>query len=260
MTNGLGITAIILGAVGLVFAFIPFVGVFGGFLGFVGLVLGIIGLFLKNKSKGTAIAGTIVSGLALIISIVMGLVYTAAFVSAVDGATSVDDPVVQEPAAEGEAPAAEEEPAGGAALGTRENPAPFGSTVVIDTFEGSVWEVTTAAPNLNGTADVEAANQFNADPAPGNQYAILPVAVKYVGEESGRPFDLSFTYVSPAGQSYDGSFVSMDGQLSDVSELYADATGSGTVIIEIPAEGAEQGVWGVEYIFGDEPIFFGVPK
>ncbi len=100
-TNGLGITAIVLGGVGFVLAFIPFVGVVGGFLAFVGLVLGVIGLFMKNKGKGTAIAGTVVSGLALIISIVMGLVYTAAFVSAVDDAVSVDDPVVQEPAADG---------------------------------------------------------------------------------------------------------------------------------------------------------------
>lgn len=260
-TNALGIIAIVLGGIGFVLAFIPFVGVVGGFLAFVGLVLGVIGLFMKNKGKGTAIAGTAVSGLALILSIVMGLVYTAAFVSAVDDAVSVDDPVVQEPAADGgEAPVAEEEPAADSTLGTRENPAPFGSTVVIDTFEGSVWEVTAAAPNLNATADVKAANQFNPDPAPGNQYAILPVTVTYVGEESGRPFDLSFTYVSPAGQSYEGAFVAMDGQLSDVAELYKDASGTGNVIIEIPAEGAEQGTWGVEYIFGDEPIFFGAPK
>ncbi|WP_157008885.1 DUF4190 domain-containing protein [Agromyces laixinhei] len=255
-TNGLGIAAIALGGVGLLLAFIPIIGAFGGFLGFVGLVLGVIGLFLKNKSKLLAIIGTSLSGLALILSIVMGFVYAAAFVAAVDEATGVDAPaVVEEGDDVAEAPA--EGASAGDELGARDNPAPFGSTVAIDTFEGPVWEVTAAAPTLDATADVKAANQFNADPAPGNVYAILPVTVTYLGDDSGRPFELQFTYVSPAGQSYEGAFVVMDGQLSDVAELYKDASGTGNVIIEIPAEGAAGGVWGVEYIFADDPIFFG---
>lgn len=253
-TNGLGIASIVVGGIGLLLAFIPLVGMFGGFLGFVGLVLGIIGLFLKNRVKLTAIIGSAVSALALILSIVMGIVYAAAFVAAVDESLTLDAPtVIEEGDEQAEAPADDDEPASG----TRDNPTAFGSTVVINTFEGPVWEVTAAAPNLDATADIKAANQFNPDPAPGNVYAILPVSVTYVGEDSGRPFDLQFTYVSPAGQSYDGAFVTMDGQLSDVAELYAGASGSGNVIIEIPAEGAAEGVWGVEYILGDDTVFFG---
>jgi hypothetical protein len=47
----------------------------------------------------------------------------------------------------------------------------------------------------------------------------------------------------------------MDGQLSDVSEVFAQGDADESVIIEIPTEGAERGVWGAEYIFGD-PVFF----
>ncbi|WP_159599462.1 DUF4190 domain-containing protein [Agromyces humi] len=253
-TNGLGIASIILGGVGLLLAFIPFVGLFGGFLAFVGLVLGIIGILQKNKSRVTAIIGTSLSGLALLLSILMAITYAAVLVNAVDEA-GIDAPAVVEEGDDAAQPA-DETPAE-PELGTRENPAPFGSTVVVDTLDGPVWEVTAGAPNLDITADVKAANQFNDDPAPGNAYASLPVTIKYVGEESGAPFDLSFTYVSPAGQSYDGSYVVMDGQLSDISELYTDASGTGTVIIEIPVEGAAAGVWGVEYILAGEPIFFG---
>jgi hypothetical protein len=66
--NGLGIAALVLGLVAFVLAFIPLLNLFGAFLAFVGLVLGVVALFLKGAKKGAAIAGSIVSGVALIIS------------------------------------------------------------------------------------------------------------------------------------------------------------------------------------------------
>ncbi len=86
---------------------------------------------------------------------------------------------------------------------------------------------------------------------------MIPVTVTYVGDDSGSPFELEFTFVTADGQGFDGALVDMEGQLSSVSELYPNGTGTGTVIIEIPPAGA-QGVWGgVQYLFGDSPIFFG---
>jgi hypothetical protein len=82
-TNGPGIAALIVGGVSLVGAFVPFLNYATGFIAFVGLVLGIIALFLKGKSKGVAIAGTIVSFVALVLSIVLAIVYTAAFAASV---------------------------------------------------------------------------------------------------------------------------------------------------------------------------------
>lgn len=87
-SNGLGIAALILGIVALVFAFIPIANYFGMFVAVVGLVLGIVGLVLKNRSKGTALTGTILSGVALVLAIIMAVVYAAAFSAAVK---AVDD-------------------------------------------------------------------------------------------------------------------------------------------------------------------------
>lgn len=81
--NGLGLAALIVGGVAFIGAFIPFVNFATGLLAFVGLVLGIIALFLKNKSKGLAIAGTAVSLVAMILSIVLAITYTAGFAGVV---------------------------------------------------------------------------------------------------------------------------------------------------------------------------------
>lgn len=81
--NGLGLAALIIGGVAFLGAFIPFVNFVTGFVAFVGLVLGIIALFLKNKKKGLAIAGTAVSLIAMILSIVLAITYTAGLAGAV---------------------------------------------------------------------------------------------------------------------------------------------------------------------------------
>lgn len=82
-TNGLGVAALVLGLVALVFAWIPIANYFGMFIGLVGLVLGIVGLLIKNRSKGLTIAGAAISALALILAIIMAVVYATAFAAAV---------------------------------------------------------------------------------------------------------------------------------------------------------------------------------
>ncbi|MCU1569685.1 MAG: hypothetical protein JWR33_426 [Naasia sp.] len=250
--NGLAIAALALGIIGLVLAFLPVVGVFGGFLAFVGLVLGAIALFLKGRAKGMAIVAVVVSAIALIASIVIAFAYTAALVASVDDSLS-NTPSVIASASPGASAAPADENASD--LGTRANPAPLGTTVSIEGGDGIDWEVTPTSSALDVTDQVKAANQFNEDPQPGNQYASLSVDVKYVGPNSGRPFELDFNFVSAAGRSFSGAFVSMDGQLSDVEELFTGGEASGTVIVEVPAEEVEKGTWTVSYIFGD-PVFF----
>ncbi|MGK9147721.1 MmpS family protein [Plantibacter flavus] len=81
--NGLGLAALIIGVVAFVGAFIPFVNFVSGFLAFVGLVLGVIAIFLKGRSKGLAIAGAAISFVAMILSIILAITYTAGFAGAV---------------------------------------------------------------------------------------------------------------------------------------------------------------------------------
>jgi hypothetical protein len=80
--NGLGIASIVIGALALVFAFVPIANLVSGFFAMIGLVLGIVGLFIKSWGKGPAIAGTIVSGIALVLSVVLAVVYTSLFATA----------------------------------------------------------------------------------------------------------------------------------------------------------------------------------
>ncbi|WP_041465324.1 hypothetical protein [Clavibacter nebraskensis] len=75
-SNGVGLAALIVGVVSLVGAVIPLVDYASGFLAVVGIVLGIIGLILKDRPKGMALGGLILSTIALILSIVLAIVYT----------------------------------------------------------------------------------------------------------------------------------------------------------------------------------------
>ncbi|WP_348788416.1 MmpS family transport accessory protein [Leifsonia sp. NPDC080035] len=94
--NGLGIAALILGILALIGAFIPFLNYGAWFLGLIGLVLGIVGLVQKNKAKGLALTGTILSGVAIILSIVLSIAYTAMFAAAVD--SSIKESIKQDEA------------------------------------------------------------------------------------------------------------------------------------------------------------------
>jgi hypothetical protein len=72
----------ILGIVTMAGFAIPFLNYAGIGTGVVGVVLGIIGLVIKFRPRKAAVAGVILSGLGLILSIVLAVVYTAAFAGA----------------------------------------------------------------------------------------------------------------------------------------------------------------------------------
>jgi hypothetical protein len=84
--NGVGLAALIVGVLSLIGAVIPLLNYVSGFLAAVGIVLGIIGLILRDRPKGMALGGLIVSVIALILSIVLAIVYTAGIVTAITGA------------------------------------------------------------------------------------------------------------------------------------------------------------------------------
>ena len=66
-SSGLGITAMVLGIVGLCFSCL----IIGGIVGIVGMVFSIIALFEKGKNKGFAITGIICNSLAVLIMMVV---------------------------------------------------------------------------------------------------------------------------------------------------------------------------------------------
>ncbi|WP_307858273.1 TM2 domain-containing protein [Cellulomonas fulva] len=165
-----------------------------------------------------------------------------------------DEPAADEPASEqpvDEAPAAEE--------GTRENPYPIGTPVTVTGWDDSTWEITIGKPDLDGTDEVAAANQFN-DPAPkGMVYAVVPVTATRVSGEAEAPWiGVSVEYVSAAGTTHtqsDTMSVAPDPSFNDINELYEGASGTGNVVIAIPEDDAGKGAWAVSATFGDDPVF-----
>lgn len=81
--NPWGVTAFVLGLIGLIFGLIPVVGMVTFGLGPLALIFGIIGLVSKNRTRGLAIAGVVTGAIGLIIAII--------FTQAVYSAFSSDD-------------------------------------------------------------------------------------------------------------------------------------------------------------------------
>jgi len=157
------------------------------------------------------------------------------------------------------APPEEDDSSPSADLGSRENPLPIGTTVILDDEMGGVWEITLLPPTLEANESVLDENMFNEAPPEGLQYALLPVSAKYLGDDTGTPaWDLEFTFVSKAGtthKEFDVSVVGPD-ELSNVNELYKDGVGEGNIVIAIPTLDAELGTWRVSTSWADNPAFF----
>ena len=87
-TSGLGVTALVLGIVGIVGSWIPIINNVSAFIAFLGVIFGIIGIISISKSKGTkggkgiAIAGTIVSVVAIVVVLATQSMYGKALDSA----------------------------------------------------------------------------------------------------------------------------------------------------------------------------------
>ncbi|MFI8965114.1 DUF4190 domain-containing protein [Streptomyces sp. NPDC053493] len=80
--NGLGVTALVLGIVGLVFAIIPIFFWLGAILGVLALIFGIIGASRASKglatNKGMAITGTVLGGLSVVVAVIWVIVLATA--------------------------------------------------------------------------------------------------------------------------------------------------------------------------------------
>jgi hypothetical protein len=90
--NGLGVASLVVGIVAAVFSIIPLVGMVAFFLGPVAIILGLIAFFLKNRKKGTAIAGVILGVISLIVAGMMTAAVSAG-VKAVDESINAEHTV-----------------------------------------------------------------------------------------------------------------------------------------------------------------------
>lgn len=219
--NVVGTVALITAIVGFIFACIPSLSVIGWVLLPVAFILSIVGLALSGKTKGTSIAGLIIS----IVGTITGfVVFFAGLGSAFDDAFGGSDVEISSPEDGGSAdPDA----------GSRNNPVQLGTTI-----SSRDWDITIISFDRDMTKEVLAANQFNDEPAEGKAYAIVEAEATYKGEDTGLAWvDVSFAYITESGNTItvgDSMAVAPDPRFNDIGELYEGASGRGNVVLEVP--------------------------
>lgn len=224
--NGLGLSALIVGAVALIFGIIPFLSFIAWLPALVAIGLGIAGLIVKNRKRLFAWLGLALGVLAIIVGI-------AVSVAAVAGAAqSVNDAIGSStvaPAPEATTPAEGTAPDASAATGSRENPAALGSPITTED-----WTVVVNSYNANGN-DIVAAGQFN-DPAPaGSHYEVVNYTVTYSGAESAYAAEVTVDVVTSGGNvvnSFD-NIVLLDDSIG-IDELFAGASATGSAAFVVP--------------------------
>ncbi|GAA3285150.1 DUF4190 domain-containing protein [Nesterenkonia halobia] len=245
--KGLGITAMVLGIIAVVIAFIPVLGVGGFILGLVAVVLGIVAV-IKRKGRGQGIAGIITGVLSLIIAgIVTAL--TGLFVSAVDeeiqNSENELDSSVEETEGASEETAAEDDASsesagsggsdGSGDAGSRENPLALGETA-----SAGDWEITINDVIFDADEQIAAENQFNEEAPEGSSYALIDTTVTYTGDESESiVMGVSVDYVADSGEtlSWTDSMATAPNELDISQELYNGGSAQGNVVIAVPDEG-----------------------
>ncbi|WP_395652578.1 DUF4190 domain-containing protein [Brevundimonas sp.] len=243
--SALTLWALIVAIVAIVSAIIPGLSFIAWVPALVATILGIVGLATKRPGRGKAITAIILGPIALLVAIIVSIGTIAAGIS--DALPSTDS------TSAGDAPADAEPDA--AAVGTRANPAPAGSTVIVSDNSGEIYEIAFGAATLDANSIIAAENMFNQPADAGSQYILVPITFTYVGEETGTPWiDLQFAFVSAAGTTHDGtSSIAVAPQpITDINELYPDASASGNLVLMVPTADIEKGLLTVSPLFGDK--------
>jgi hypothetical protein len=237
--QGLALTALILGGVAFFIGWVP---ILGFLLGAAAIILGLVALG-KRQPKYFAVPGLSLGAVAALTSLIVTFVLVVVPRPATLD-SSLPQPLVPVPSAAAPQQSAD---------GTRENPLPVGSTVVLDE-----WDITVGAPTFGATAAVTGENMFNSEPEAGNEYALFPITATYKGADSKTlMLQVDFSFVTAEGAAWDAPLILIvPGELDRSQELYTGATVSGNVGIEIPAGSGPTGLMRVQAgLFGGTEVF-----
>lgn len=150
-------------------------------------------------------------------------------------------------------------PVAAPALGTRNNPYPAG-----ENFQTDNWDIIVGASELDVLEDILDENMFNDPPAEGNIFVLAPVAVEYIGDESGVPWiDLTFRFYGSSGNTYDAECGVVPDDIIDIGEMFPGASATGNICAEVPEDQVVGGAWIVEDTFSfidDTRVFVAVSK
>lgn len=245
--NTLGLVAAILGVVGFIFACIPGALIVGWILLPIAFILGLVAVFQKGKKKGMAVTAIILAVVGTIVGI---FVFLGSLASAVSDAISDGGVSVETPSGDGSDESQE------SVTGTRENPVPIGSAI-----SSNQWTVVVNSVTLDATSEVMAENQFNDEPAAGNQYALVNYTITYTGDDpQGAVPWANVSFVTSQGNVIDStsSFAVIPNQIDLLPTLFSGASVTGNVGLEIPTEGAADGVLAVQTTLGGDKVFVAV--
>lgn len=227
-----GLIALIVSAVGFIFACIPGALIVGWVLLPIGFILGIVSLFLKGKVKWQGVTAIIVSIVGTIIGII---VFTVVVATAFNDAFGGSDVEVGSPTTvteEADAPADDEGAA--AEAGTRENPIALGTP-----FSSSDWTVVVNSVTLDANAQIAAENPYNEAPDAGSVFILVNYTVTYIGTdpEGQMPAFVGLDYVTADGvtiNSLDKIVLAPDA-MDSTSPLYEGASATGNYAIQVPS-------------------------
>lgn len=239
--NTLGLVALILSIVGFIFACIPGALIIGWVLLPVSFILGIVAICLKGKKKAMGIAAICVAVVGTIVGFV---VFAGAVGSAVNKALDEAGTAVSESSTQGTAQEEQQAVTDDATTSSREKPLALGTPI-----KEKDWTLTVNSVTLNANDAVTAASIINEPPADGKVYIMANVTVTYTGDkaEGENPMPL-VEYVAKDGKSYNGldKILLAPDALDLTQTLYKDATATGNIALQVPADGVEQGVLAVK--------------
>lgn len=228
--NVLALVALIVSALGFIFACVPGAAILGWILLPIGFVLSIVSLFMKGDRKWMGIVGLIVSVVGTIVGfIVFFMVALTAAGDALDEITS-GETVVTAPVDEDAEVVDEEEPADAAGEGTRGTPYPLGSQISTDD-----WTVVINSYTADGNPVVTEGNEYNEAAPAGSHYEVVNYTVTYTGDDKGLAAEVGISFVTSGGNvinSYD-AFVLLADPIG-MDELYNGASATGSEAFLVP--------------------------
>jgi len=238
--SGLAISALVLGIIALVLCWVPIVNNFAAILAVLGLALGIPALISARRGKrtgsGLAVAGVILSALALV-----GVLATQAFYSSV--IDDVTDDINSSLESTGDAESAGAVEAEAAANAEADASAAAAAALPLGQ-SGELSEYTVTVDSITANANDIVANENQFNDAPTGQYVLVNLTVTYNGADEGDPWlDLSTEFVGTDARKYDETSCSavIPNEASEVPTLLAGGTASYSVCLDVPPTAIEGG-------------------
>ncbi len=229
--NIMGFIGLGLGVLGFIFACTPGLLVGGWVLLPIAFVLGVIAVCLKGRAKWPGIATILVTVVGTIAGVI---VFFAVVASALNSTFSSPGEVSISGEGElgGPSNQANASEAQSSDVGSRENPAVFGSVI-----ENDDWTVILTGFNPDATSEVLAANSFNSKPADAQTWVIVDLSATYKGSGEASSIAIQVDYVTKDGtviSTWDSMATGIDPKFGQAN-LYAGATDTGKSAFIVPS-------------------------